>query len=244
MKISLRDIGSALLDVLYPEPIAWRSDEEWKQILHDLPRTEEFVLRGNITEQTIVSGGKQSRDKDYQLRQSVNKRLERAGSYLWYEPGNLTQQLILRGKFGLDAEPEVIKRLAREAAYEMLQTDFAHDIDLIIPIPLHPRRLRERGFNQSDIIAGVLSEICHIPMDNTLLTRRRYNKHQANLRQAERSKNSEQLFSLSYPEQLYHKHILLVDDVITTGSTIRACFEAMSTARDCRISVFALGKSR
>lgn len=239
-------IFSTILDVIYPEDVPWQRPDEWQQVLRQLPRTEQLALSGNITEDTILNGGRLDSDNmaDSRLRRWVERHLVRAAAFLWYEHDNITQKLIVRGKFTQSADPEIFVRLAREAAYEMLTTDFLEEIDLIIPVPLHPKRLRERGFNQAEIIANAISQVTNIPMNTTLLQRIRYNEHQANLKAEARRVNSEKLFELNHPEQLYHKHILLVDDVITTGNTIRACFDALRAGRSCRISVFALGKAR
>lgn len=223
---AIRSLTNSVLDVIYPEPIAWRSPSDWEALMKRLPHTEQMSIEGNVTEDVLR-----------------HKRLVRAAAFLWYQHGSEVQQLILRGKFGLSAEPLILERLSKEAVGEMLMTDFAESIDLIVPIPLHPKRYRERGFNQAELIARVLSRQLNIPMDTTLLSRVRDNKHQANLSAKERAHNAEHIFALRYPEQLYHKHILLVDDVITTGSTIRAAMDSLQRARDCKVSVFALAKS-
>lgn len=223
-----RYLLEALCSVIYPERIAWRSDDEWQQVNACLPRTDEFFITGNLTEDVFHK----------------EKKIVRAASFLWYEHGNLTQQLIRRGKFGQAAEPEVLRRLTREAAYEMLESNMLEDVDRIIPVPLHSRRLRERGFNQAEIIAQELSTITGIPLDTTHLYRTRYNAHQVGLGKQDRAKNSQQLFALRYPEDLYRQRILLVDDVITTGNTILSCTKAMYAARGSKVLVFALAKAR
>ena len=140
--------------------------------------------------------------------------------------------------------PEIATLLAKEAAYDFLQTDFFDGIDVIIPIPLHPKRLRERGFNQSEYIARALSEVTKIPMNTTLLTRRKHTAQQALLQGEERKSNMVNAFEVNHPEELYRKHILLVDDLITSGATMRACMQALQPCRGARYSVFALCKAR
>lgn len=215
----LKKVLEAILSVVYPEE-EWTTDE--------LPRTEQAMLRGNNTEGLFTDV----------------KRFERGAAFLWYKHNSLTARLIRRAKFGPAANPDILVQLTQEAAYDLLQTDFLEGIDLIIPVPLHPRRLRERGFNQSEIIARTLSRISGIPMDSTYLTRVRYNDHQVGLGGRARQKNVQRLFALNHPEELYHKHILLVDDVITTGNTLHACMKALEPTRDARFSVFALARAR
>lgn len=127
---------------------------------------------------------------------------------------------------------------------EMMQTDFFDGIDLIIPVPLFERRARERGFNQSEWIARGLSEKTGIPIDTQHhLLRIRDTGQQAMLRGKDRTKNVDGAFAVNHPEELYRRHILLVDDVVTTGATLGACMQALIPCRSCKISVFSLGKA-
>ena len=194
--------------------------------LHSLEHTQQFVLRDNITEDLFVA----------------NNRFERAAAYLFYDKGDKVSRLIQLAKYG--RHPELIYELTREAVSDSLQTDFFDDIDVIIPIPLHPRRYRQRGYNQSDYIAQALSETLHIPTDVSHVQRIRNNPRQALSKGKDREKNVEGIFAVNHPEEMYRQHILIVDDVITTGSTIRSCMEAMEPFRGARFSVFAIAKAR
>lgn len=244
MKFSFRDIICGILDVLYPEPIPWRSEEEWQELLRILPRTEQMSLQDNLTEDTILHEGESLEiDDEHRRRQRIAHRLVRAAAFLWYEHDGIVPKLIHRGKFGANAEPQILARLAREAAYEMLYTDFLEDIDLIVPLPLHKKRLRERGFNQAEVIARAISEVTGIPVDTTNLVRIRNNEHQSRLHGSERQQNANGAFMLARPEDYHEFHVLLIDDVITTGSTIRAAIEAFFPVRKCKITVFALAKA-
>jgi ComF family protein len=101
--------------------------------------------------------------------------------------------------------------------------------------------LRERGFNQAEWICKGLSEVLHIPIDTEHLIRTRNNAHQSRSQFEKRQDNVKDIFEVRYPEEWKNKHILLVDDVITSGSTLMACMKQMTPIRGCRISVFALG---
>ena len=111
-------------------------------------------------------------------------------------------------------------------------------------IPLHPKRLNERGYNQSEYIAKGISDVTGIPIDLTHVTRTRNTPKQALQRGEERRENMAEAFAVNHPEQLYHKHILVVDDLITTGETMRSCLKAMKIIRGAKITVFALCKAR
>lgn len=149
--------------------------------------------------------------------------------------------LIERGKFGNHPHPQVFYFLGRLAAQEYMDVDLWDDIDVIVPVPLHPKRFRARGFNQAEWIGRGLSDVLHIPVDTEHLVRTRNNPHQSQARFEKRKDNVQDVFSVRYPEEWKNKHLLLVDDVITSGSTMLACMKQTTPIRGCRISVFALG---
>ena len=131
-----------------------------------------------------------------------------------------------------------------QAAMEILYADFFDEIEVIVPMPLHPKRLRERGYNQAEYIAKGISEITGIPVDTTHVTRARNTPKQALQRGEARKANVADAFAVNHPEQLYHKHILVIDDLITTGETAKACLRGMRPIRGATFSVFALCKAR
>jgi len=111
-------------------------------------------------------------------------------------------------------------------------------------MPLHPRRMRERGYNQSEYIARGISEITGIPVDTTHVTRTKNTPKQALQDGEGRKTNVAGAFAINHPEQLYHKRIMVVDDLITTGETMKACLSAMKPFRGAEFCVFALCKAK
>ena len=103
-------------------------------------------------------------------------------------------------------------------------------IDLIIPVPLHPTRLREREYNQSLLLAYGLSTSLHIPLSYTTLIRTRETPPQTSLTRQERLKNLRRSFATHTPQLLKEKTVLLVDDVYTTGTTVNECAKALRKA--------------
>ena len=199
-----------------------------------MPRTEQDILRENSTETTFTDGMSERKQE---------MRLERAAAYLFYEKDHPIQRVIHRMKYA--DQPELGFWMARQAVLDWQgDTDFFDEIDLIIPMPLHPKRLRERGYNQSEYIARGISEITGIPVDTTHVTRVRNTPKQALQDGEGRRTNVADAFAVNQPEQLYNKHILVVDDLITTGETMKACLKAMKRFRGARFSVFALCKAR
>lgn len=162
-------------------------------------------------------------------------------AYYNRERGYILRSLIERGKFGVQPNPQIFQVLGRVAASEYTGSILLEEIDLLVPVPLHPRRLRERGFNQSEYICRGIQDITKIPIDTAHLSRLRNNPQQSRSMLNQRDENVKDLFTIAYPEEWKGKHILLVDDVITSGATLFECMKLLSGIRGCRISVFALG---
>jgi ComF family protein len=113
-------------------------------------------------------------------------------------------------------------------------------VDYIIPVPLHPKRLKTRGYNQCELLANGISEMTNIPVMTTALKRNIYNVSQTKKGKYERWKNVEGIFMLSQPELIENKHILIVDDIITTGSTLEACCNTLLEAKNIKISIMSI----
>ena len=168
--------------------------------------------------------------------------VERAAAFLFYEKAHPIRNAIHKMKYS--DQPEIGYQLGKQAAMEFQYADFFDEIDVIIPMPLHPKRLRERGYNQSEYIAQGISDVTGIPVDTTHVTRSRNTPKQALQSGEERTQNVINAFAVNHPEQMYRKHILVVDDLITTGETMRNCIKAMKRFRGATFSVFALCKAR
>ena len=168
--------------------------------------------------------------------------LRRAAAYLYYEKDHPMQQAIHRMKYA--DQPIIGYQLGRLAALAFQYSGFFDGIDVIVPLSLHPRRLRERGYNQSEYIARGLSDVTGIPVDTTHVMRIRNTSKQALQRAENRRQNVADAFAVNHPEQMYRKHILVVDDLITTGETMRSCLRAMKRFRGATFSVFALCKAQ
>lgn len=124
--------------------------------------------------------------------------------------------------------------------------DLFSDVDAIIPVPLHWFRFSTRGYNQSYYLAKGIEDVVHIPIWDDVVCRRRYNLSQTKFQRHQRAANVKDIFRLTKPEKVADKHVLLVDDVMTSGSTIMNLAQEVAKAPGVRISIlcFAHAKSR
>lgn len=165
-------------------------------------------------------------------------RIEKAAAFSFYNRGSRIRNLIHNLKYrGIR---DVGYELGRMYGQSLNGSGFISDIDLIIPVPLHPSKQRARGFNQSDLICRGLSEATGIPVDTESLARVTVSATQTKKSRYDRWINVEGIFSLTRPEALRGKHVLLIDDVITTGSTIESCTNELLKTEGVKVSVAAL----
>jgi len=140
--------------------------------------------------------------------------------------------------------PIVGRKLARIHARELVKSGFFDDIDLLIPIPLHFTKLWRRGYNQSYEIARGLSDVTGLPIGDNLIATRPH-PTQTHKNASQRRANSIGTFRVKHPDELESLHILVVDDVITTGSTILAGLETLHTASPTtRLSAYSLALTK
>lgn len=168
--------------------------------------------------------------------------IERAASFLYYTKGGDVRQLLYELKY--HGNKEVGEVMGRIMAAELLPSRFFEGVNLIIPVPLHRRKERQRGYNQSECVARGVADITGLPVYAHLVVRDRYTETQTHKGQYERWENVHNLFVCSSPGLLENKHILLVDDVLTTGATIVSCADALRNIPGLRVSVLTLALAR
>jgi ComF family protein len=167
--------------------------------------------------------------------------IEQAATFSFYTRDSRIRKLIHQLKY--KGIREVGAELGRIYARTLKSSGFLNDIDLIIPVPLHPSKKRQRGFNQSDLISMGISEVSGIPMETGVLERKTVTKTQTRKTRFDRWTNVEDIFRVTDQSRIRNMHILLVDDVITTGSTLEACASELLKVENVKVSVAALAYS-
>jgi ComF family protein len=119
--------------------------------------------------------------------------------------------------------------------------DWLSGIDMVIPVPLHPAKEAARGYNQSEVIASAFYRHAGIPVRTDILVRVRHTESQTKKSRAERAENMKDAFSVRNVDEMNGKHILIIDDVLTTGATIEACALALLAAGNVKISIATIG---
>lgn len=165
--------------------------------------------------------------------------VERTAALIYYEPRSETAALIYKLKYG--HRPDIGEDLGRIMAEEMKPAGFLDGIDVLLPIPLSKKRYWQRGYNQSEMLARGMSEVTGLPVITKAVRRTNFRQSQTSLTRKERQENVEGTFVLRHPEQLENKHVLLIDDICTTGATLLACSETIRSIKGIRISILTLG---
>lgn len=127
---------------------------------------------------------------------------------------------------------------------QLVQSARFHDIDALVPLPLYPSRERKRGYNQAKVLCEGIASVLQLPVLHDILVRNHHTDTQTHKSRLERWENMAGCFTLTNEEAIEGKHILLVDDVITTGATIEACGLELLKGRKVRVSFGALCVSK
>ena len=179
-------------------------------------------------------------EKDNQAAKKLWGRvsLENVVSCFYFTHGSHVQEIMHSIKYR--NRPEVARFLGRRYGVELASAELFKDADLIVPVPLHKRRFTQRGYNQSEYFGKGLSESIGIEMDTTILKRTHHRKSQTIKNRYERYESTKGIFTVTHPKAIAHQHIILVDDVLTTGATLEACAKALLAINGVKVSVITL----
>lgn len=164
--------------------------------------------------------------------------LQHASAIVYFRKAGITQELIHALKYR--GEQEIGTLFAQLYSKELETIQLKEKFDQIIPVPLHPKRLRERGYNQIDTFGKTVAEALSIPFNKTLLKRNQYSKTQSKKSLLSRTDITSSLFQITDVTNYHGQHFLLVDDVLTSGATIEACGKALLKIPGVKVSVITI----
>jgi ComF family protein len=164
--------------------------------------------------------------------------LEFGAALFYFHKKGIVQEMIHQLKY--KGQEEIGITIGNWYAEELQQLGQMQHIDYIIPVPLHKKRLHERGYNQVEGFGRALSANLEIPYDDRLLYRKLYTKTQTKKDLLGRADMISAVFDVNFTENHQGKHFLLIDDVLTTGSTLEACSRALLKIPDARISIVCM----
>lgn len=161
-----------------------------------------------------------------------------AGAFLQFGKAGKVQSLIHQLKYR--GQQEVGLWLGKMYGHQLVLQGFQEQIDVLLPVPIHPDKRKIRGYNQTDSIAQGLSEALGIAWNNEVLSKGTATQSQTRKGRLERFQNSEQVYGLQNSGAIKAKRIAIVDDVITTGATLEACAKVLLEAGAKEVSVLAI----
>ncbi len=156
-------------------------------------------------------------------------------AFLYFNKGNKVQLLVHQLKY--NGRKDIGVFLGTLYGQTLKYAPSFNSADVIVPVPLHKKKYMKRGYNQSEQFGMGLSSVMSIPLNRHLLVRTKATETQTRKSRFSRYQNVREIFLVNQPENWRGKHLLLVDDVITTGATLESCIEALRVVPDVKISV-------
>lgn len=227
--MKIKDLFTELLNLIYPNCCLVCGE--------NLLGSEQFVCLRCVNE-IPKTNYHNRRDNEAEKRFWGKVDIFRATAFFHYQKGSAFQTLIHNLKY--KGCKEVGDVLGRFAAADLIENEDFASIDYIVPVPLHPNKQRKRGYNQSEYIAKGIATVMQKQLETENLYRAIENPTQTKKSVYERFENTARIFALHSPQVFENKHILLVDDVMTTGSTLEGCVMAMKDVKNLKISLFTL----
>ena len=229
MKMKIQTLLANFLSLLYPElcvicgePLVENEKYFCFACFLKLPRTHYHFIPENRAVERFA--GKVS--------------LVKASSYFYYNKGGIAQKLIAEIKYR--GNRNLGEWIGAYLAKDMISSGFFQGIDYMVPVPLHRSKEKKRGFNQAEKIAEGIARVTKIPVETDNVFREKANTSQTRKGIFDRWKNTRNLFDLKDPKLFKEKHILLIDDVLTTGSTLEAVAQSLLKSQDVKISILTL----
>lgn len=168
-------------------------------------------------------------------------RFSNAMSLLVFQQGNATQKIVHQIKYYNQQHLAIV--MGHMMGEALLRTKGFQSVDMLIPVPLHRRKERRRGYNQSELLCRGIAEVFAKDISKGNLIRTKNTESQTHKSPEERRENMKEVFHVKHPQALEGKHLLLIDDVATTGATITSCCHELLKIPGVKISIATLAKA-
>ena len=168
--------------------------------------------------------------------------IEFAAALFYFQKKGIVQEMIHKLKY--KGHEEIGTAIGFWYAEELKSLPQIKTVDCIIPVPLHPKKLRERGYNQVTTFAKTLSESLNISYNERVLVRNIYSKTQTKKSMLKRSELNTAVFDVHFGDSMIGKHFLLIDDVITTGATLEMCSRALLKIPGAKVSIVCMAMTQ
>jgi ComF family protein len=230
--ISFKEIKESVLQLIFPHvcdgcgsDLLNETSQLCLRCLHAMPETNFEKHAGNPVEKYFWG----------------RLPLVSATAQYYFTKESLMQRLMHQFKY--KGNKELGLQLGRLMGISLRDSGRFENVDALVPLPLFPSKEKKRGYNQSTILCEGITEIISLPVLNNVITRPQHTDTQTKKGRIERWKNIEGKFELINPSPIQNKHILLVDDVVTTGATLEACGTELLKADNIRLSIATLCRS-
>lgn len=229
MKRLVRELSGSLLSLLYPRlcvgcgsDLIMSAGVLCLDCLESLPVTNFHLHPGNPVERLF------------------NGRLPvaSASSYLYFNKGSSVQRVLHELKYRGNRDAGIF--FGRKIGHALREHPAYNDVDALIPLPLHRRRERQRGYNQATVLCTGMSQAMNVPVVDKAITRTSETDTQTKKSRSERWKNMAGKFQVVDAAALANKHLLLVDDVLTTGATLEACGSVLLEVPGVKLGIVTL----
>ena len=235
MKEKIKFVINSLIGLFYPDYCAGCNEP--------LMTGEHYICLNCIADLPYTYFNDSRRNLVNELFWGRITKLDQAYSLCYFKKKSSLQNLLHSLKY--KNRPEIGQELGIFLANELEKIQFT-DFDVLLPVPLHPKKEKKRGYNQSEKIAEGIAQVISKPIDTKSVVRKVYTETQTKKGKIERWDNVKDIFTVKRPQKLAGKHILIVDDVITTGATIEALSQIIEKEVDdvkIRVTSVAIAKT-
>ena len=226
MVSTIKNIANDFLHLIYPHVCIGCGS--------DVLETEESICSACFS-QLPFTNYFMFEDNPVQQRFAGRLIVQHAGSTFHFTTRSIMQNIVFAVKYRGNREAGIF--LGKQTGKALLQTEWHKDIDIIVPLPLNKRKLQQRGYNQAELIANGIASIIDKPVANNIAMRKVYTETQTHKDRISRWQSMQYVFMVNNSEALYNKHVLLVDDIITTGATLESCGQHISALPGAKLSL-------